>query len=158
MAKRRSAKQRANDKRLGRMAKARSRKSAPKRRKASKSRKTNKPRKRTTTVAKRRFTKRRATATLTGGGLINKVPILKNKTVQQIGLGLGMARIASTGANMIPVPQVQRHSRIIGTAVAFSVSPLAGIVDLVLGGGLATIQGLLGGGGGNTNTVSGGFA
>lgn len=139
----RSAKQKANDKRLGAMARARGKKSTPKRRRSAPKRKTNKARRRSTNMARRKAPRRRSSGGSFSGGFINKIPILKNKTVQKVGLGLGMARIASTGARFVPVPMIQNNARLIGTAVAFAVSPLAGIVDLALGGGLG---GILGGG------------
>jgi len=153
----RSAKQKANDKRLGAMARARGRKSTPKRRKATKTRKTNKPRKRRTTMVKRRRSSRSSSSR--GSGIINKIPLLKNKTVQAIGFGLGMGSLAGIIASAIPVPIVQQNASLIKTGVTFATNPLAGVVSLALGGGLGQLSNLFGGGsGGNTNTSNGGFA
>lgn len=155
MAKRRSAKQRANDKKLGRMAKARARKSTPKRRKVTKSRKPNKARKRRTTMVKRR----RSPSKRSGGKIIDKIPLLKNKTVQRIGFGLGMGTLAGLIVSQIPVPAIQQQSQLIKTGITFATDPLAGVVSLVLGGGLGNISQLFGGGNGaSTQTVGTGFA
>lgn len=149
--KQRSAKQKAATRKLVAFNK---RKSTPKRRKSS--RKVNKPRKSRSNVAKKRRAPSRGRQV--AGGLVNKIPILKNKTVQQIGLALGMARIASTAARVVPIPIIQNNSQLIGTGIAFSVSPLGGIVDLALSGGLGQISSLFGGGGGTNGTVNTGFA
>jgi len=141
----RSAKQKANDKRLGRMAKARAKNTI---KKASKTaRKTIKRVKRKVSVAKKG-----KSGGLGSSKLINKIPILKNKTVQRIGFGLGMGRLASMGARAVPVPIIQQNAPLIGTAVAFATEPLAGIVDLALSGGLGQIGNLLG----SNNAVGGG--
>ena len=140
---------------LARMAKGRrkasGKKSTPKRKRRS-VRKTIKHVRRRVSVARRKTRSRRSG--MGGRKLIDKIPVLKNKTVQRIGFGLGMGRLATTGAQAIPIPIVQQNARIIGTAVAFATEPLAGVVDLALSGGLGQIgnlfnaSGATGGGGG----------
>jgi len=153
----RSAKQKANDRKLGQMAKARARGRRSVSTKRKSPRKTNKPRKRSTrTVAKR---KSRSKSSSRGGGMINKIPILKNKTVQKIGFGLGMGSLASLGAGLVPVPIIRQNAALIGTGVAFATDPLSGIVRLALSGGLGQITSLFGGGnGGNGGGGNAGFA
>jgi len=119
---------------------------APKRKAAKRTKKTNKVRKSKPSV------KRKGSH---GRLLIDRVPVLKNKTVQKIGFALGMGRLASTGARAVPIPIVQQNARIIGTAVAFATDPLGGVVDLALGGGLGQLQNLFGGGNGGQNGSQG---
>jgi len=151
----RSVKQKANDRRLGQMAKKRARKSTPKRRKAT-PRKTIKRAKRRSPVARKKT--RRSSSGGKGSGFINKIPLLKNKTVQRIGFGLGMGSIAGIIASKIPVPIVQQNANIISTGVAFATDPLAGVVKLALSGGLGNLGGLIGGNSNGQMADNGGFA
>jgi len=154
--KQRSAKQKAATRKLVALNR---RKSAPKRRKSAKTRKPNKRRKPSKTVARK--TKSRNTGRGTTG-FINKIPILRNKTVQRVGFALGMGSIATIAAQNIPVPQVKANAQLIGTGVAFATDPLGGIVRLALSGGLGQLGNLFGGGnssnGGNGGGMNGGFA
>jgi len=86
--------------------------------------------------------------------LIDKIPLLKNKTVQRIGFGLGMGSIAAIAANAVPVPIIRSNAQLIGTGVAFATDPLSGVVRLALSGGLQQITGLFGGG--NNGAIGGG--
>ena len=154
--KRRSAKQKANDRRLGQMAKARARRQRPASigRKPRK-RKVNKPRKRSKPMAKKRGRVAR-----TKQKIINKIPILKNPAVKEVAMGLGMARIVSTVARRVPIPAIQNNAALLGTGAAFATDIKAGIVDLALGGGLGALSGIFGGNGGNggMTNASNGFA
>ncbi len=148
--KRRTAKQKAASKRNVKKAQA-------KRRKSSKSRKPNKRRKSSKRVAKKKSTPRGKSS------FIDKIPGLKNKTVQRVGFALGMGSIGTLVAQRIPVPQVQQNAQLIGTGVAFATDPLGGLVRLALSGGLGQLGNLFGSGNGNGNGSSqmqnnGGFA
>jgi len=150
--KRRTAKQKAASKRN-------IKKAQTKRRKSSKPRKANKPRKTSKNVAK----KRKAPSRGGGGGIINKIPFLKNKVVQRVGFGLGMGSIAAIIASKVPVPQVQQNAQLIGTGISFATDPLSGVVRLALSGGLGQLGNLFGSGnsGGNSSNgggMNGGFA
>jgi len=92
--------------------------------------------------------------------MIDRIPILRNKTVQRIGFGLGMGSIATIAAQNIPVPQVQQNAQLIGTGVAFITDPLSGVVRLALSGGLGQLGNLFSGGngGGGNGGGNGGFA
>jgi len=135
------------------------RKSAPRRRKSTKSRKPNKRRRTSKTVARK---SRRKPAPSKGTGFLNKIPVLRNKTVQRVGFALGMGSIATIAAQNIPVPQVKANAQLIGTGVAFATDPLGGVVRLALSGGLGQLGNLFGGGnsgnGGNGGGANGGFA
>jgi len=150
----RSPAQKRNDKRLGQMAKKRARKSTPKRRKST-VRKTIKRVTRRKPVAKRKTSRRSSSGKRK---IIDKIPLLNNKTVQRIGFGLGMGSIAGIIASRIPVPAVQQNANLISTGVAFATDPLAGVVKLALSGGLGQLGGLLGGGGSSAPQTNGGFA
>jgi len=120
------------------------RKSTPKRKKSRKSRsKTNKRKSRSKTVAKKT---RKKSSGGRGGGFINKIPLLKNKTVQRVGFGLGMGSIAAIIASRVPVPVVQQNAQLIGTGISFATDPLSGVVRLALSGGLGQLGNLFGGG------------
>jgi len=151
--KRRSAKQKRATRKL--VALNRRRSSKPRKRRVSR-----KVKKRTTrrkSVARR--TKRRSS----GGkrSFIDKIPVLKNKTVQKIGFGLGMGALAGIILNFIPIPQLQANKALIQTGVTFAADPLAGVLRLtgLLGGesGL-NIGNLLGGNSRNGGMNTGGFA
>jgi len=144
--KQRSAKQKAATRKLVALNK---RRSAPKRRKSG--RKTNKRKSRSKSVAKKT---RRKSSGGRGGGFINRIPLLKNKTVQRVGFGLGMGSIAALIAGIVPVPIVQQNRQLIGTGVSFATDPLSGVVRLALSGGLGQIGNLLGGG--NSSNGGGG--
>jgi len=147
--KRRSAKQRANDKRLGAMARARGRKSTPKRRK---SRKVNKPRRRSKRVAaKRRSTSKRS--------IISKIPLINNPTIRKAATGIGLATIGVAAINIV-APQIAQNP-IIKPALALIGGGVPGLVgQVVTQGGFGAITNLIGGNvsNGNAANASNGFA
>jgi len=140
--KRRSAKQRANDRRLGAMAKARGRKSAPKRR-----RKVNKPKTRRKRVASRKRTSSKRS-------IISKIPLVNNPTVRKVATGIGLATIGTT-AIAIVAPQIASNP-IVKPVLALLGGGLPGLIgQVVVQGGLGSLGGLFGGGnGGNTANVN----
>jgi len=144
--KRRSAKQRANDKRLGRMAKARARKSTPKRRR-SRPRKVNKPRRRSKSVAaKRRSSSKR--------GILSKIPLVNNPTVRKVATGIGLATIGATVIGIV-APQIAANP-IVRPALAFIGGGVPGLIgQVVTQGGLQSLGGLFGG---STGGATGGGA
>jgi len=152
--KKRSAKQRANDKRLGRMAKARSRKphkrKAPKRkaskRKGSK-RKVNKKKSKSRSVAKR--------------GILGKVT--GNPTLKKVLMAAGAVTIATSVAAVVApqfVPTLQKP--IVKAALGFVAGDVIGAAsNFLLAGGASSITGALGGNGRSqimNNNVGNGFA
>jgi len=154
----RSAKQKANDKRLGLMAKRRARKSTtkrPKRRKTTTTkRKPNKARGRKKSVVKRRKAPSKRSFT-------SKIPLINNPTIKKAAVGVGMATIVS-GVLSAVLPQFANNP-IVKPAAAFVAGGIPGVIaQVVVSGGIPQISGLLGGGGsssnGNTNTGGNGFA
>jgi len=158
--KRRSAKQKAATRKLVAFnrrkgsKKRKSKRSAPKRRKSS--RKSN----------KRRTTKPKRKKMAKGGkkSFIDKIPILKNKTVQKIGFGLGMGvvvlnvidLISRIGPPQLTAPLAQ-NKRIIQLGVELATEPLSALVDVGLNSG--ALSGVLGRNGGNvSNGNNAGFA
>jgi len=139
---RRSAKQRANDRRLGQMAKARARKLTPKRRRTR--RKVNKPRRRSSSVVHRRVPSKRS--------IISKIPFVNNPTVRKVATGIGLATIGTT-AIAIVAPQIASNP-IVKPALALIGGGLPGLIgQVVVQGGLGNLGGLFGGG---TSTVAAG--
>jgi len=138
--KRRSAKQKANDKRLGAMARARGRRSTPKRR-----RKVNKPRRRTKAVAaKRRSTSKRS--------FISKIPLVNNPTVRKVATGIGLATIGATAIAIIS-PQIAANP-IVKPALALIGGGLPGLIgQVVTQGGLGSLGNIFGGGQSNVASV-----
>jgi len=150
--KRRSAAQKRATRKLVARNKKSSKKRMPKRRKAAKVKRRVSSRK---TVAR----KKKSSPSRRKFSIIDRIPILKNKTVQRVGFGLGMGSLAGLAASFIPVPIIQQNREIINTGVAFAAEPLAGVVRLALSGGLGQLTGLLGGNGGNGgNAQNIGFA
>ena len=149
MAKRRSAKQLANDKRLGRMAKARARKSTPKRRKVTKSRKIIKRVKRRPIVARRRTAPKRRSSSKS---LTSKIPFVNNPTIRKVATGIGLATIGVTAISFV-APQLASNP-VIKPALAFLGGGIAGVIgQLVVGGGLSSLTG-----GNSASTGGSGFA
>lgn len=144
--KRRSAKQRANDTRLGQIAKARGRKSAPKRRRST--RKVNKPRRtRRAVVGTRRRVTRKAR------GIISKIPLINNPTIRKAATGIGLATIGVAAVSII-APQIAQNP-IIKPALALIGGGIPGLIaQVVTQGGLS---GLLGGGNGGGGGFTPGF-
>jgi len=98
--------------------------------------------------------KRRGSSRKGSRNIIDKIPLLKNKTVQRVGFGLGMGSLAAIAANAVPVPIIRQNAQLIGTGIAFATDPLSGVVRLALSGGLQQITGLFGGG--NGGAIGGG--
>lgn len=132
---RRSAKQRANDKRLGKMAKSRFRKTNKPRR----STKSTMPRRSRKTSRVKSFISRRGGARGIGGGVIN--------TIRPMATGIGMGEIAETVALRV-APQFAQMAGYGGAYLGGGLKGLAGkvVYDMVLGRGspLSSI-GLFGG-------------
>jgi len=146
--KQRSAKQKANDRRLGRMAKARARKSTPKRRKSR--RKVNKPRKRRSNVAKKRRSSSKRS-------FVSKIPLVNNPTVKKVATGIGLATIGATVINLV-APQIARNP-IVKPALAFIGGGVEGLIGQVVIQGGASLGNIFGGGnGGGATNASNGFA
>jgi len=152
MAKRRSAKQKAATRKLvafnkRRKKPAKRRKSTPKRRRKSNKRRS-KPKRRTTNRGSKK-------------SFIDKIPILKNKTVQKIGFGLGMGVIAVNVIDLVSRfgppgltgPLVQNKG-IIKLGVELATEPLSAVADVVLNRGVLSRVG----NGGQTMTNNPGFA
>ncbi len=96
---------------------------------------------------------------------IDKIPILKNRTVQKIGFGLGMGVIAvgiidlaaKFGPPALVAPLVQ-NKRIIKLGTELATEPLSAVADVVLTGGIGSLS--LGGAQSSAQTqmVGNGFA
>jgi len=144
--KRRSAKQKANDRRLGAMARARGRKSTPKRRRVRS--KVHKVRKRITRVVHRRSSSAKRS-------IISKIPLVNNPTVRKVATGIGLATIGATLIGIVS-PQIAANP-IVRPALALIGGGLPGLIgQVVTQGGLGNLGGLFGG---NSGTSSGaGFA
>lgn len=86
---------------------------------------------------------------------IDKIPILKNKTVQKIGFGIGMGAVAVQIIDLIPIPQVQQNKRIIQLGVEAATEPLAAVADIALNSGVLqnTARGIGLGNGNSGNTA-----
>jgi len=141
----RSAKQKANDRRLGAMARARGKRSTPKRR-----RKVNKPRRRTSNVAaKRRSTSKRS--------FISKIPLVNNPTVRKVATGIGLATIGATVIAIVS-PQIAANP-IVKPALALIGGGLPGLIgQVVTQGGLGSLGNIFGGGQQNGGVGNSGFA
>jgi len=94
--------------------------------------------------------------------VIDRIPVLRNKTVQKVAFGLGMGALVVQGINLLArfappavAQPLQQNQRIIKLATEFATEPISGVVDLVIpmlagnGAGLSS-------GGMNTNMA--GFA
>jgi len=150
MAKRRSAKQRANDKRLGRMARARGRKkSAPKRKRRSAPRKVNKRRSVKRRVAKRRAPSRKRSIT-------SKIPFVNNPTIRKVATGIGLATIGTTVIALV-APSIAANP-VVKPALAFLGGGIPGVIgQVVVQGGLGGLSNVFGSGNGGSSS-NGGFA
>jgi len=144
--KRRSAKQRANDKRLGAMARARGRRSAPKRRRKS-TRKSIKRRAPRRTMAKRR------SASGKKSGILGKIPLINNPTFKKAATGIGVATLGVAVLGLV-LPQIANQP-LVRPILALAGGGVPGVVAqfLVQGGG--NLSNILGGGG--STGGSGGF-
>jgi len=153
--KKRSAKQKRNDARLGRMAKSRARKSKPKRRRSttkrrkSKPRKVNKPRKRKRNVAKKRTTSKKK-------GLFDKIPLVNNPTFKKAAIGVGTATLGSAVLTII-APSIAANP-IVKPALALVGGGIPGVVAQVVTQGGISALGFGGSANGGGNTVNTGFA
>jgi len=122
----------ARNKAKGRKKRKTRRKSTSKRRSPTKRRKTNKTK-----------PKKKSVAGKGKKSLIDKVPILKNKTVQRIAFGLGIGLVAvkiidlaaQFGPPALTAPLVA-NKRIIQLGVEAVTEPISAVVDVVTGGGI----------------------
>lgn len=142
--KRRSAKQKANDRRLGQMAKARARKPASKRRKSRG--KVNKPRRRSKSVAAKRRSPSKSRS------FISKIPLVNNPTVRKVATGIGLATIGATVIGIVS-PQIAANP-IVKPALALIGGGLPGLIgQVVTQGGLGSLGNIFGGGRSNVASV-----
>ena len=142
----RSAKQKANDKRLGLMAKRRGKRSAPKKRRSTSKGKVIKQKRRTSNVVKRRSAPKKRSA-------LSKIPLVNNPLIRKVATGIGLATIGVTAISII-APSLAQNP-IVKPALAFLGGGIPGVIgQVVVSGGL----GALGGSNGNANTGSNGFA
>jgi len=151
--KRRSAKQRANDKRLGAMARRRGKRSAPKRRRSR--RKVNKPRRRFRSVASRR----RRAPSRSKRSIISKIPLINNPTIRKVATGIGIATIGAAAIGIV-APQIAQNP-IVKPALALIGGGVPGLIgQVVTQGGFGAITNLIGGNisNGNAANASNGFA
>jgi len=142
----RSRKQKANDKRLGRMAKARAR---PKRRKT-----TSKRRKKPKTRKKNKSTKPRKKS-MTKGGIRSK---LNSPLIKKVLMASGLATIAVSVASIVLPSQAQLlNSPVVKAGIGFVVGDIPGaLTNFLLAGGAGNVIG--GSGGSGSNAGSNGFA
>ena len=151
--KKRSAKQLANDKRLGLMAKRRGRKTV-KRIKRRVSKTIKRVKRRTSVVKRRRSSPRKSRS------IASKIPLVNNPTVRKVATGIGLATIGTAVIGLV-APQFASNP-IIKPALAFLGGGVAGVIgQVVVGGGIGGLTSLIGGGSnsnGNTNTAGNGFA
>ena len=140
----RSAKQRANDKRLGAMARARGKRSAPKRRRKAPARKTIKRRVIRTSVKRRTVRHKRS--------ITSKIPFVNNPTIRKVATGIGLATIGVTAISFI-APGLASNP-VIKPALAFLGGGIPGVIgQLVVGGGISSLTG-----GNSASTGGSGFA
>ncbi len=145
---RRSAKQRANDKRLGQMAKRRARSSHTTKRRRT--RKTIKHVTRRVSVARRRRSAPRRRVSHKRS-FASKIPLINNPTFRKAATGIGVATLGATVLGFV-APSLASNP-IVKPALAFLGGDIVGLAAQVLStGGLGS---LTGGNGGGSN---GGFA
>jgi len=140
----RSRKQKAATRKLIRFNKAKGKKKSSSRRKPrSKAKTTRKKRK----VNKTRKTKTRVAGKGKGKKIIDKIPVLKNKTVQRIGFGLGMGVIAvgiiDLAARFAPpalVAPLVQNKQIIKLGTELVTEPLSAVADVLLSGGIGSLK------------------
>jgi len=137
----------------------------PKRRKSNKRKtpkKTNKQRSRSTRSNMPRKKRKSSGRSRGKTSFIDKIPILKNKTVQKVGFGLGMGVVVTQiidlasrfGPPAIAQP-LQQNKAIIKVATEFATEPISAIVDIALNPQmLQSITSRIGGGGGGGNGMS----
>lgn len=143
---RRSAKQKANDRRLGAMARARSRKSTRViKRRRTPGRKTIKRASPRTLMARRkarRPTRRRSSG---GRGILGKIPLINNPLFRKAATGIGVATLGVT-ALAIVAPSFAANP-IVRPILALAGGGVPGVAaQIFTQGGLGNLGGLLGGG------------
>jgi len=145
--KRRSAKQKANDRRLGAMARARGKKSTPKRR-----RKTIKQKSSRRTMAKRRSAPRRKSSSK---GFASKIPLINNPTFKKAATGIGVATLGVAVLGLV-LPQIANQP-LVRPILALAGGGVPGVVAqfLVQGGG--NLSNILGSGNGGSGGFTPGF-
>jgi len=123
--------------------------------KRARSRKSNKPRRSTSRSMPRKRRKSSRRRSPGKRSFIDRIPILKNPTVQKIGFGLGMGVIVVEGIRLLSrfgPPQIaqplQQNAGIIKLGVELATEPLSAVFDVVTNPQmLSQITGRLGGGG-----------
>jgi len=154
--KKRSAKQKANDKRLGRMAKARgkrTKRSTRTIRVRTAKRKPNKARKRVRSVVKRRKSVSRKRS------ITSKIPFVNNPTIRKVATGIGLATIGTAVIGLV-APSIASNP-IVKPALAFLGGGIPGVIgQVVVGGGIAGVSSIFSGGNSATvnNAGNSGFA
>lgn len=136
----RSRKQKAATRKLIRFNKSKGRKKAKTRRKSSSKRKSSGKRRK---AIKSKPTRKSTTSKNRKKSFIDKIPILKNPTVQKIAFGLGIGLIvvkiidfaAQVAPAQLAAPLV-KNKRIIQLGVEAVTEPLSAVVDIVSGGGV----------------------
>jgi len=154
----RSRKQKAATRKLIRFNKSKGRKKAKTRRKSSSKRKSSGKRRRPN---KRKTTNKTVTRRTGKKKFIDKIPILRNPTVQKIAFGLGIGLIAikiiDLAAQVAPpalAAPLVKNKRIIQLGVELATEPLSAVVDVATGGGIGSIGNILGRSNGQTQQVS----
>jgi len=124
--------------------------------KSSRARKSNKqPRSMSRSVAKKKSSSRRPGKK----SFIDRIPILRNKTVQKVGFGLGMGVIVVDAIRLLArfaPPSISeplvKNANIIKLATEFATEPLSAIVDIGLNPGqISNITGRMGMNSGNSS-------
>jgi len=159
--KRRSAKQKAATRKLVAFNRRKgSNKRKTKRRASTKPKTRRKSNKRAKPKKKRNMAKK-------GGkkSFIDKIPILRNKTVQKVGFGLGMGvvvvdliKLASQVAPPALAAPLVQNQRIIQLGVELATEPLSAVADVALNSGVLTRLGGNNGFSPNNNLGNVGFA
>jgi len=162
----RSAKQKANDKRLGRMAKARARKSRAKTRRRAAPRKAPKRRKRQVTTTKRKVNKRRKApkrqmaGKKKGGtrkkGFLSNIPVINNPMFKKAAVGVGTATLGGAILSLV-VPQLANQP-LVKPVLALAGGGVPGVIAQVLTQGGLSGLGIGGGNQAGGSAANGGFA
>lgn len=147
----RSAKQKANDKRLGRMAKARAKANKPKRKALPKKQ----ARRKATKVNKPKSPKK--TMTNKGSSFASKIPVINNPTFKKAALGVGTAALGVAVISIV-APQIASNP-VVKPVLAFVGGGIPGVVaQVITQGGISGLTNILGGGNGNGGGSNAGFA
>jgi len=140
--KKRSAKQRANDKRLGKMARMRATKSKPRKTRSKTVKRVKSKARRTLSMVKRR----RSSTKRSSKGILGRIPLVSNPSFKKAAAGVGTAVIGVTLLSLI-APGIAANP-IVKPVLALAGGDFLGLAaQLFTGGGLGNILG--GGGSGN---------